>query len=112
MNIPIQDRLEWATLQARGSYLVSATDAGPISAFTGGPAGVKAPVVASTAKCVMLSEPMFATYTNRPEGSKVRATGLVPADEIDARVRLPVAASMAKTKTLPAVVLVTYANRP
>ena len=91
---------------------MSATHAGPVPAFTGGPAGVKAPLVEWTAKGVRLSEPRFATYANRPEGSRVSATGFVPADTVEAGIRAPLAASMAKTDTLPAVVLATYANRP
>ena len=43
------------------AHLASATEAGPITASTGGPADVKAPVVESTVKTVMLSEPRFAT---------------------------------------------------
>jgi hypothetical protein len=57
-------------------------------------------------KVVTLFEPKFATYAKPPEGSRVSATGLAPADAVEAGVRAPVAASMAKTETLAAAELV------
>ena len=91
---------------------MSVTYAGLVPAFIGGPAGVKAPVVESTVKIVMLSEPRFATYANSPEASNVSATGLVPAGAVEADVRAPVATSIASTEMLPSIAFVTYANRP
>src|SRR5215470_11881243 len=93
-------------------HLMSVTHAGPAPAFTAVPAGVKAPVVASTVKAVTLSEPRFATYASRPEASRVSATGLLPAAAVAAGSRAPVVASIAKTETLSAVEFVTYAKWP
>jgi len=43
------------------TYLISVTDAGPAPAFTGEPAGVKAPVAESMVKVVTVFDPEFAT---------------------------------------------------
>lgn len=62
----VRSRIGWKpTVLAAGlsgsAYLMRATEAGPVPALTGGPAGVKTPVVESTVNGVMLSEPKFAT---------------------------------------------------
>ena len=89
------------------AHLTSTTEVGPSSVPAGGPAGVKVPVAGSTVKTVMLFEPRFATYANRPEVSILNAMGLMPANAVELRVRVPLAVSTAKTEILSSRAFVT-----